>query len=770
MSHDQTDPNREACRRFQNLLDAVGKHRRRRVMKRCFMTGKQCIFSSNTSGPPATMTCGDLSVFVVTPFKTNFDAFDDWSLFPYLQHEYGLCEDNVRRADHVRSTGYIVCEKICHVLQETDLVIADVTFPNPNVFYELGLAYGLERPVIFMVNDADKNSPHGVMHSHALRNCLALDDKKVFLYPGVAPINPESSPYALEEHVTRPPQAQGMVRELKISVLKTKPQRLPAPGQAEAPEDITLDVYGLLEGAVAVAMSDIIRAVQAKEDKLKAPWEQVLSALADESKGKRDSLRQANMIEVGPAATFQAIAEALGSSFCTIIDVSENDPLGLFWLGYCHGRGLDAIPFDRKPATPVAEDRDDTERGSRPCPRTMKRLAFDIRALWYMEHDDQNAAGLKSEIQDILTRLLERDLPDRQRRAFWDRFPREKEVKILTGAIHNDTLNREMVGDWDVRTVSDLVSYLTQVREPSSIRLATPLYSPEHAFSKSKPGAGEVPDVEFLRGFYKGVASELSNCSAVVIASADVNPVTEYLLREAYLARGVEPEAGADSLCGYVAVKRFLPRDEKGKDDGAAATAPSPVAGVPPESSPAPGIPAEPPPIKRDFYRTDPLPTGHTRPDRGFVRHVYGKQVLPLFEPYEDQDSAIAEGFKLLGHLLVARWPVSPDRSPGGTSEPDSLIVLLNGVSGPATSALAEILTGGGPNAKAENMAKAEEMLAELNEELNKPGWDLVEAIVEVDVVRAEDASTSQYWDSRRVDGWRYRVPPRPFSRNSVVS
>ena len=751
MSLDQTDPSREACKRFQRLLKEVGEHRQRRVMKRCFMTGKQCIFSSNTSGPPATMTCGDLSVFVITPFKTNFDAFDEWSLFPYLEHEYNLCGDHIRRADHVRSTGYIVCEKICHVLQETDLVIADITFPNPNVFYELGLAYGLERPIIFMVNDADKTSPHGVMRKDALRNCLALDDKEVFLYPGVAPINPDTLPYALEEHVKRPPQAQGMVRELKISVLKTKPQRLPAPGQAEAPEDITLDVYGLLEGAVAVAMSDIVREVQAKEDKDKAPWEQVLSALADEGNGKRDSLRQANMIEVGPAATFQAVAEALGSSFCTIIDVSENDPLGLFWLGYCHGRGLDAIPFDRKPASPVADDRDEAERGSRPCPRAMKRLAFDIRALWYMEHDDQNAAGLKSEIQDILTRLLERDLPDRQRRAFWDRFPREKEVKILTGAIHNDTLNREMVGDWDVRTVSDLVSYLTQVREPSSIRLATPLYSPEHAFSKSKPGAGGVPDVEFLRGFYEGVASELSNCSAVVIASADVNPVTEYLLRQAYLARGAEPEAGAHSLCGYVAVKRFPKEDDKAKPD-------------------APGTPAGPPPIKRDFYRTEPLPPGHTRPDRGFVRHVYGEKVLPLFEPYEDQDSLIAQGFKLLGHLLVARWPVKHHRKHGETSEPEQLIVLLNGVSGPATSALAEILTGGGPNAKSENMAKAEEMLAELNEELNKPGWDLVEAIVEVDVGRAEDASTSQYWDSRRVDGWRYRVPPRPFSRDSVVS
>ncbi|MCE5240547.1 hypothetical protein LLH23_18970 [bacterium] len=719
-------------------------------MKRCFMTGKQCIFSSNTSGPPATMTCGDLSVFVITPFKTNFDAFDDWSLFPYLEHEYGLCGDNLRRADHVRSTGYIVCEKICHVLQETDLVIADITFPNPNVFYELGLAYGLERPIIFMVNDADKTSPHGVMRNDALRNCLALDDKKVLLYPGVAPINPESSPYALEEHVTTPPQAQGMVRELKISVLKTKPARPRVPGHSEAPDDITLDVYGLLEGAVAVAMSDIVREVQAKEDKAKAPWEQVLSALADESNGKREPLKQANMIEVGPAATFQAVAEALGSSFCTIIDVSENDPLGLFWLGYCHGRGLDAIPFDRKPIQPVAEDTHEIEPNPRLCPGARKRLAFDIRALWYMEHDDQNAAGLKSEIQDILTRLLERDLPDRQRRAFWDRFPREKEMKILTGAIHNDTLNREMVGDWDVRTVSDLVSYLTQVREPSSIKLATPLYSPEHAYPKDKPNR-EV----FLQEFYAGIGSELSSCSAVVIASADVNPVTEYLLHRVYGLGEPVPEPWTDpsALCGYVALKRF-PAPNKTRQDGAA-----------PQDQARRATDEE--GFTRRFYSEVHLARGRKQADRGFVRYVYGKPVKPLLENYKAQDDP--GEFKLLGHLLVARWSGETEADRRRGRDEEQLIVLLNGVSGPATSALAEILTGG-PKTKPQMMAKAEEMLAELNEELNKPGWDAVEAIVEVQIKPARPAQIHKYRDSREVVGWSYAVHPRPFTRRSVVS
>ncbi|MEI6501714.1 MAG: hypothetical protein WCP21_11905, partial [Armatimonadota bacterium] len=594
------------------------------------------------------------------------------------------------------------------------------------------------------------------------------EQKKVFFYPGVAPMVPSPTIYALEEKVQSPwkartPKARSTVRDLEISVLKTHEKtherRGEATGQRSPQKDLTIDVYGLLEGAVAVAMSRIVRGVEEKQSKIARaaeenqaappplePWEQVLIALGE----KRDRLKHANMVPVGEATTFEGVASELERSFCTIIDVSDDDAVGCFWLGYCHARGLDAIPFDRTPAAASDGTAAPPTGGTNESERPLKRLAFDIRALWYMEHNDSNAVALKAEIGDILTRLLERDLPDRQRRAFWDRFPRETDLKILTGAIHVKELNREMVGDWDVRTVSELVSHLSQVREPSSIKLATPLYSPEHAFTKSKLEKGK-----FLTDFYGDIDGELKDCSAVVIASADVNPVTEYLLHQVYglgepkvPKDAVESEVPEDAweakLCGYVAMKYLTPDEAN-----------------------APG--ANKTDFPRRFSKEQKAEDGQ-KPRRGFIEYSNGRDVEPLLEEYKSQ--AEPGKFQLLGHLLIAKWPVQGQSQPGDHPQKGSgegqLIVLLNGVSGPATSALAEILTGGGPKATPEMMAQAEAMLRDLNQQLDEPKWDVVEAIIKMEVDSSQGAGGNQYRDSREVKSWQYEIGPKISLRRPV--
>ena len=63
-----------------------------------------------------------------------------------------VCEKSgfeVQRADDVFRPG-IILQDIINGLLDSDLVIAEVTPPNPNVFYELGFAHALDKPTVLL--------------------------------------------------------------------------------------------------------------------------------------------------------------------------------------------------------------------------------------------------------------------------------------------------------------------------------------------------------------------------------------------------------------------------------------------------------------------------------------------------------------------------------------------------------------------------------------------------------------------------------------------
>lgn len=78
------------------------------------------------------------------------------------------CVSNVNfmRADLEISTGHVICNRVCDPIQRADLIVIDVSHPNPNVFYELGLAMSMGKHVLpicfskkyyYMVPDSEKS-------------------------------------------------------------------------------------------------------------------------------------------------------------------------------------------------------------------------------------------------------------------------------------------------------------------------------------------------------------------------------------------------------------------------------------------------------------------------------------------------------------------------------------------------------------------------------------------------------------------------------------
>jgi hypothetical protein len=107
---------------------------------------------------PAKETGWDQVAFYVTPIGTSgsderqhSDLFLGSLVEPAVQ-EFGL---TVVRADQIGKPGMITAQVIEHIAKSR-LVIADLSFHNPNVFYELALRHARRLPVVQITRMADR--------------------------------------------------------------------------------------------------------------------------------------------------------------------------------------------------------------------------------------------------------------------------------------------------------------------------------------------------------------------------------------------------------------------------------------------------------------------------------------------------------------------------------------------------------------------------------------------------------------------------------------
>jgi predicted Rossmann-fold nucleotide-binding protein len=82
------------------------------------------------------------TVFIIMPFKEEFDEL--YSVYKTVCSDFGF---EAVRTDKVFSLEKIL-PRILNGIRHSAFVIADVTETSPNVFYEVGFAEGLGRPII----------------------------------------------------------------------------------------------------------------------------------------------------------------------------------------------------------------------------------------------------------------------------------------------------------------------------------------------------------------------------------------------------------------------------------------------------------------------------------------------------------------------------------------------------------------------------------------------------------------------------------------------
>lgn len=86
--------------------------------------------------------------FVLMPFAKSFDGI--WGILREAVTRHG---DDCVRADDIFKPGLVMADVLARI-RGADYLIADLTGRNPNVYYELGYAHAIAKPVILITRDA----------------------------------------------------------------------------------------------------------------------------------------------------------------------------------------------------------------------------------------------------------------------------------------------------------------------------------------------------------------------------------------------------------------------------------------------------------------------------------------------------------------------------------------------------------------------------------------------------------------------------------------
>jgi hypothetical protein len=150
----------EFFKNIQEELDTTAGKKIRTRKPELFEEVSDATLNATSRAPDSSVLLSSSSnlCFVLMPFGEKFDGIYRNLIRPAVI-QAGL---NPLRADEMLSPGSIV-EQIRSAIQQSRICIADLTGRNSNVFYELGIAQTLSKPIILLSQDLN-DLPFDVRH------------------------------------------------------------------------------------------------------------------------------------------------------------------------------------------------------------------------------------------------------------------------------------------------------------------------------------------------------------------------------------------------------------------------------------------------------------------------------------------------------------------------------------------------------------------------------------------------------------------------------
>jgi Nucleoside 2-deoxyribosyltransferase len=118
-------------------------------------------------------------VFILMPFSGEFDDVYKLGIRP-------ACEDVGAYAERVDEQLFVgsITQRIYNQISKADVIVADMTGRNPNVFYEVGYAHALGKPVVLLSRNTEdipfdlKDYPH-IIYAGRIADLIPNLTKKV---------------------------------------------------------------------------------------------------------------------------------------------------------------------------------------------------------------------------------------------------------------------------------------------------------------------------------------------------------------------------------------------------------------------------------------------------------------------------------------------------------------------------------------------------------------------------------------------------------------
>jgi len=103
--------------------------------------------------------------FLIMPFgNVGLDEVYDFHVRPILESK---CRLRVQRGDDIFGSNAII-DDIVAAIESADLIVAELTGRNTNVFYELGLGHALGKPTLLLAQSME-DVPFDLRHRRVLR-------------------------------------------------------------------------------------------------------------------------------------------------------------------------------------------------------------------------------------------------------------------------------------------------------------------------------------------------------------------------------------------------------------------------------------------------------------------------------------------------------------------------------------------------------------------------------------------------------------------------
>ncbi len=454
---------------------------------KCFITKRECRYD----GP----NYETKEIFMVSPFGFPYDDLYSYAIVPNVKEK--IKGYKISRADQSLQLGYVMCERICRRILRSSFIIVDLTLPNGNVYYELGLSYGLCKSIGILKKKSAENpyvkallalSDSAIIHEYnKLENLLESD----FISKSI------SDPY-IQSSKTR----DAFKIELQKIIIDAPPVILNIVNN----DGPVLDLH-----EIAIKKALIVN----KNN-------------TNDTDGNTDDLESFEALERWTVDTLvvnqeinikEACKKIIAAKICVFDMTHYHDPVNaymFFLLGLAHALEREAIPVINRPMN--------------------LSVPFDIRGLWQVNFD--KIKDLTKELRQIVA-IIDADVKKEQinriYKDLWDPFLQEKKLSVYTCArevSHDENRGkRTNIDKWDFITVSDLSFFIAQMYETAEVNVEKP---------KNKKKASELTDIKVLNDFHRQIRDEIFNRDCVIVGSPDVSDYAEVILSDLH---GIDPHS-----------------------------------------------------------------------------------------------------------------------------------------------------------------------------------------------------------------------------------